>query len=142
MTDVDIIIYVTANKDMCSNSNVLANTHSCYWDQYQHPIAGNINIYLDTIKEGHLLIMEQVMHNEALMYGSWTMQDEEQKEENREEELEYTLLTKEEQMELASKGAASNELLVMAIGTAMHEFAHVLGVTLDDLLFYYNSKMG
>mmetsp|Transcript_13846 Transcript_13846/g.17598 ORF Transcript_13846/g.17598 Transcript_13846/m.17598 type:complete len:837 (+) Transcript_13846:124-2634(+) len=160
VTDADIIIYVTANGDVCSNGNVLANAHSCYWDQYQRPIAGNIDFCLDTIEEGHLLIMEQVMRNEALMYGSWTMQDvrdvatstttaatarlnkEEQKEENREEELEYTLLTKEEQMDLASKRAASNKLLAMAIGTAMHEFAHVLGVTSDDLLFYYDSKTG
>ena len=42
--NTDLVIYVTANSDFCSQSStkVLASAFSCFWDQYERPIAGTI----------------------------------------------------------------------------------------------------
>ena len=42
--NADLVIYVTANSDFCSQSStkVLASAFSCFWDQYERPIAGTI----------------------------------------------------------------------------------------------------
>jgi len=54
MSDVDLIIFVTANGDECSQINldsVLASSFGCYWDQYSRPVAGNIDICFDSMED-------------------------------------------------------------------------------------------
>jgi hypothetical protein len=55
MADVDLIVFVTANGKECYTNlqydSVLASSYSCYWDQYDRPIAGNLDICLDRLDD-------------------------------------------------------------------------------------------
>jgi hypothetical protein len=55
MADVDLVVFVTANGDECQHhlqfDNVLASSYSCYWDQYDRPVAGNIDICLNSLDD-------------------------------------------------------------------------------------------
>jgi hypothetical protein len=55
IADVDIVIFVTANGEECKRNlqydRVLASSYSCYWDQYDRPIAGNIDICLNRLDD-------------------------------------------------------------------------------------------
>lgn len=50
--NTDLVIFVTANSDFCSegSSKVLASAFSCFWDQFERPIAGSIDFCLDVIE--------------------------------------------------------------------------------------------
>lgn len=104
VSGADLVIYVTANADVCSKGwKVLASAASCFWDQYNRPVAGNIDFCLDEIEEG-----THIRPAAATVVDS----------------------------------AASDAALESAIGVAVHETAHVLGVTSYDMVYYYDSTTG
>ncbi|KAL7447590.1 hypothetical protein ACHAXS_013072 [Conticribra weissflogii] len=112
--NADLVIYVTANSAVCTDENfkVLASAFSCFWDQFERPIAGTIDFCLDMIdQEDENPIADQAGLNESKS-AETTMSPEEDK------------------------------ALKLAVGTAIHEIGHVLGVTSSDMLFFYDSKTG
>jgi len=70
ITDVDLVIFLTANGEECKQNlqfdNVLASSYSCYWDQYDRPIAGNIDICLNMLDD---------ITDQDLSYSASTMKE-------------------------------------------------------------------
>ena len=115
--NTDLAIYVTANSDLCSqgNNKVLASAFSCFWDQFERPIAGTIDFCLDVI---------QLEDDHPIVIGMNNQDG-----------------------QLTSSGSAAlspeaDKSLQLAVGTAVHEIAHVLGITSSDMLFFYDSTTG
>ena len=115
--NTDLVIYVTANSDFCSQSStkVLASAFSCFWDQFERPIAGTIDFCLNVI---------ELEDNHPVVTG-----------------MNY------KDGQLTSSGSPdlspeADTALQLAVGTAVHEIAHVLGITSSDMLFYYDSTTG
>ena len=113
--NADLVIYVTANSEVCSqgSSKTLASAFSCYWDQFARPIAGTIDFCLDAVDLTNI-IDPQVSTNSGS--GGSDGGD-----------------------GLNPEAAKS---LQLAIGSAVHELAHVLGVTSADMVFFYDSTTG
>jgi leishmanolysin-like peptidase len=51
--DADLVIFVTANSDVCSvtSKKVLASAEACFWDQFERPIAGVIDFCLEAMDD-------------------------------------------------------------------------------------------
>ena len=88
---INVYIYIT----LCKPQKVLATASSCFWDQYERPIAGYIDFCLSAISFSEDGNIEKY-----------------------------------------------RKKLKLAIGTAIHELAHVLGVTSDDILFFHDWTTG
>lgn len=116
-SNADLVIFVTANSDFCSkNTNkVLASAEGCFWDQFERPIAGAIDFCLDVIEleDDHPVVMGMSVDNgQVVSSGSNALSPE------------------------------ADKALQLAVGTAVHEIGHVLGITSSDMLFYYDSTTG
>jgi Leishmanolysin len=114
--DTDMIVFVTANSEACRNRDVLASAFSCYWDQYQRPTAGTIDFCFDTIESEHLTSLGD---SGAALKGT---------------ESQFGVPV--------TSNPKYDRMLNMAIGTAVHEFAHILGVTSRDMPFFYDWTTG
>jgi len=113
--NTDLVIYVTANSDFCSQRKVLASAYSCFWDQFERPTAGTIDFCLNAIEleDDHPIIT--AMNQADGQQGSSRPSD---------------------------MSPESDKALQLAVGMAVHEIAHVLGITSRDMLFYYDSMTG
>jgi len=47
--NADVVVYVTANSEICDGGETLASAFSCYWDQFDRPVAGNIDFCLENM---------------------------------------------------------------------------------------------
>ena len=110
--NTDLVIYVSANSDFCSQSatKVLASAFSCFWDQFERPIAGMIEFCLDAIELG----------------------------------VDHPIVTGARNQDggAASLSPGADKALQLHVSTAIHEIAHVLGITSSDMLYYWDSMTG
>ncbi|KAL7542508.1 hypothetical protein ACHAWF_007188 [Thalassiosira exigua] len=116
--NTDLVIFVTANTDFCSQSStkVLASAFSCFWDQFERPIAGTIDFCLGEI---------ELEENRPVVIG-----------------MKYQKGELAPSPDSAVLSPESDKALKLAVSTAVHEIAHVLGITSSDMLFYYDSTTG
>lgn len=135
----DLVIFVTANSDVCASGATLASAYSCFWDQYERPTGGNIDFCLDTITvpssfqttTDNMDVLKGVTNTNSKA----SLQQTNSSTTSTNTNTTTTTPVKEESLE-------DTKLLKQAVGTAIHEFAHVLGITSSDLLFFYDWKTG
>lgn len=113
----DLVVFVTANSAACDGGRRLATASSCYWDQYERPTAGVIDFCLETIETKHLVSMAHANTDE-------------------DDELLFP------ELDLTFQDPAHDRMLQLSITAAAHEFSHLLGVTPDDMIYFYDSETG
>ena len=115
-------------------NGVLASAVSCFWDQYDRPVAGNIDFCLGTVELGRESDdMDRPGGDSPSSASSGTTASRVDGGSRRREDRAD---------EKKEKESSSDRLLEMAVGTATHEFAHILGITSADLLYYYDWRTG
>ena len=138
----DLVIFVTANSDVCASGATLASAYSCFWDQYERPTGGNIDFCLDTITvpssfdpttSSNINVLKEVTNNNSKASLQQT---------NSSTTSPTTTNTTDTFTPVKDESLEDVRLLKQAVGTAIHEFAHVLGITSSDLLFFYDWKTG
>lgn len=124
-----------------SSNKVLASTYSCFWDQFERPIAGTIDFCLNMIEEDGIddedneetisggsssnTIVSQVTAS-GMGQGQWQEKGQD--------------LGQEDYLD-ADNTPEVERALDLAVGMAVHEIAHVLGeftVTYNRMLVIHN----
>eukprot|EP00591_Stephanopyxis_turris_P008665 CAMPEP_0195522186 /NCGR_PEP_ID=MMETSP0794_2-20130614/20090_1 /TAXON_ID=515487 /ORGANISM="Stephanopyxis turris, Strain CCMP 815" /LENGTH=769 /DNA_ID=CAMNT_0040651879 /DNA_START=228 /DNA_END=2533 /DNA_ORIENTATION=+ len=114
LENADLIVFVTANSHVCAKDvgwGVFASAFSCYWDQFNRPIGGNIDFCLNQIQ--------------------LTQSD-----------INALAATSSQKKEMNPNLKEFQRTINSVTGTAIHELAHILGMTSRDLVFFYDWKTG
>ena len=155
MTDVDLIIFVTANGDECSQINldsVLASSFACYWDQYNRPVAGNIDICFDSMEDITDTDLSYLNINNGLAGKIVTSDVRCRSPLENNGTFDATLAVDSDCEKRKSNSSNSADIvnatervqkrLKSTVETLIHELTHTMGMSFQDMLYYRDWSTG